>query len=45
VELWLEDYRKATGTDKAVMSIGIMEHVGSRSPYMDVLLSPRSSGY
>jgi len=38
VELRLEDYRKATGTYDAVVSIGIMEHVGNKNyrTYMEV---------
>ena len=38
VELRLEDYRKATGTYDAVVSIGIMEHVGIKNyrTYMEV---------
>lgn len=39
VELRLEDYRQATGTYDAVVSIGFMEHVGSKNyaAYMDVV--------
>lgn len=38
VELRLEDYRQATGTYDAVVSIGIMEHVGNKNyrTYMQV---------
>ena len=38
VELRLEDYREATGTYDAVVSIGIMEHVGNKNyrTYMKV---------
>lgn len=38
VELRLEDYREAIGTYDAVVSIGIMEHVGNKnySKYMEV---------
>ena len=38
VELRLEDYRKATGSYDAVVSIGIMEHVGNKNyrTYMEV---------
>lgn len=39
VELRLEDYRKATGTYDAVVSIGLMEHVGPKNyrTYMEVV--------
>ncbi len=38
VELRLEDYRKATGSYDAVISIGIMEHIGNKNyrTYMEV---------
>ena len=38
VELKLEDYREATGSYDAVVSIGIMEHVGNKNyrTYMEV---------
>jgi cyclopropane fatty-acyl-phospholipid synthase-like methyltransferase len=31
VQLWLEDYRKATGSYDAAIAIGIMEHVGNKN--------------
>jgi cyclopropane-fatty-acyl-phospholipid synthase len=36
--MWLEDYRKTTGACDAVISIGIMEHVGNKNyhTYMEV---------
>ncbi len=39
VELRLQDYRDVSGTYDAVISIGVMEHVGSKnySTYMDVV--------
>ncbi len=45
VEIRLDDYRRATGTYDAVVSIGLMEHVGPKNhrPYMELaarLLAP-----
>jgi cyclopropane-fatty-acyl-phospholipid synthase len=42
IELRLEDYRKATGTYDAVVSIGLMEHVGPKNHRAYMELAARS---